>query len=599
MNRLLSLIILVLTPVFATGQIWTAKLDKDVLFYQTTDLGVVLAATEKSLYAIDGSSGETLWRRKDITVDQNDVAPIPGTDLILLSLEKSNKSRIEAVDLLSGSPIWRSEKLTGAIMQTAVDFQQNLLAVVMVKDAKNRARDGYKQRPILHVLDLSSGRELWKYDMSEVEMMTTSWPENKDKEVSYCLDNYYPPVFVDGRLFTFYEGVTSFDGQAGKERLREKYKVNEEGLALTEAQPVFSSEFIYVSGRGRVRAISRDNGDTRWEAKDLGLTPEMILVNDVLVVRTGGQFTRLENGETVERGPYGVSALDARSGKVLWRYKSADKGITNLVIADQNTIVAADNDEVFYLDFRTGKRLRRQKHKIEKAAYALVNENSQVVIGGRSEIVAFDLFGNESWRVQRNPPGRGWLRTVSAIAARAASLYFRFGGTANTVFSGLRIANTAMGFSWSGLSLRSSVSNLQALATSASRGSGTSRFSNFGIASGPRGSNSRNLGGAGRSRVSDIEDRLMDRLDPTKQLERLSRYLWHRDQLATLRGNWMYFYTDLKTKDGDGLAGVNINNGRVDREVRIGTLDERFISDEILGVIFSASGNKLQSYSVR
>ena len=119
MKWFLSLIILVFTPVVATAQVWTAKLDKDLQFYQTTDFGVVLAGTEKSLYAIDGSSGETLWRRKDITVDENDVAPIPGTDLILLSLEKSNKSRIEAVDLLSGGPIWRSEKLTGAIMQTA------------------------------------------------------------------------------------------------------------------------------------------------------------------------------------------------------------------------------------------------------------------------------------------------------------------------------------------------------------------------------------------------------------------------------------------------------------------------------------------------
>ncbi|HEY9502300.1 MAG TPA: hypothetical protein VIR01_11785, partial [Pyrinomonadaceae bacterium] len=199
----------------------------------------------------------------------------------------------------------------------------------------------------------------------------------------------------------------------------------------------------------------------------------------------------------------------------------------------------------------------------------------------------------------RNPPGRGWLRTVTAIAARAASLYFRFGGTTTTVFSGLRIANTAMRFSSSGLSLRSSVSNLQALATSASRGYGTARFSNFGIASKAGGSNSRNLGGISRNRVSDLEDRLMDRLDPAKQLERLSRYLWHRERLATLRGNWMYFYTDLKTLDGNGLAGVNINNGRVDREVRINTLDERFISDEILGVIYSASDNKLMSYSMR
>ena len=90
---------------------------------------------------------------------------------------------------------------------------------------------------------------------------------------------------------------------------------------------------IYVSGHGRVRAISRQTGDTEWEAKDLGLTPEMILVGDVLYVRTGGQFTRLKDGETIERGSYGVSAIDVRSGKVLWRYKGADKGITNLVVA--------------------------------------------------------------------------------------------------------------------------------------------------------------------------------------------------------------------------------------------------------------------------
>jgi outer membrane protein assembly factor BamB len=90
--------------------------------------------------------------------------------------------------------------------------------------------------------------------------------------------------------------------------------------------------FIYVSGHGRVRAISRQTGDTEWEAKDLGLTPEMVLVGDVLYVRTGGQFTRLKDGETIERGSYGVSAIDVRNGKVLWRYKGADKGITNLLL---------------------------------------------------------------------------------------------------------------------------------------------------------------------------------------------------------------------------------------------------------------------------
>jgi hypothetical protein len=55
----------------------------------------------------------------------------------------------------------------------------------------------------------------------------------------------------------------------------------------------------------------------------------------------------------------------------------------------------------------------------------------------------------------------------------------------------------------------------------------------------------------------------------------------------------MYFYTDLKTRDGNGLAGVNVNTGRTEREVRISDLDERFVADEALGLMFAASGNRV------
>src|SRR5690242_16667272 len=200
------LFVLVLIPFPALAQSWTAKLDKDVRFYQPTELGVLVVGTEKSLYAIDATSGETLWRRKDVEVDETDVAPVPGTDLLLVSFEKGDKARIEALDLISGNSIWRSDKIKGAVMQMAVDPSSNLLAVVLAKDAKNKAKDGFKRHPLLHVLDLATGDELWKYEVSEVEMMPTRWPDS-NKEVEYTLDNYYPPVFVDDRLYVFYEGV--------------------------------------------------------------------------------------------------------------------------------------------------------------------------------------------------------------------------------------------------------------------------------------------------------------------------------------------------------------------------------------------------------
>src|SRR5688572_16685340 len=587
-------VLLISLPVFA--QSWTAKLDNEVRFYQPTELGILIAGTEKSLYAIDSATGETLWRRKDVSLDETDVAPVPGTDLLLINVGEGDKARIEATDLITGDRIWRSEKIKGAVMQMAVDPAANLLAVVLAKDAKSRARDGFKRRPLVHVLDLASGNDLWDYEAGELEMMPTRWFDDSDKEVDYTLDNYYPPAFVDGRLYLFYEGVTSFDARTGKARLREKYRVNEDGLALTEAEPIFDESFIYVSGHGRVRAISRQSGDTEWEAKDLGLTPEMVLIDGVLYVRTGGQFTRLKDGETIERGSYGLSAIDARSGKVLWRYKGADKGITNLLIPAPQTLAIADRDDLIFVDAQTGKRKERVSHKIERPAFGLLNERGDVVIGGQSEIAAFDpATGRQIWRARHTPPGRGIFRTVAAIAARATSLYFRYGGTAMTAFRGVQIARAVTSLSWSGLAARSSFSNLQAFATARARNYATARFKQFGVASRvrggslPRPSRSININ-------IDVEERLLDRIDPSRQLDRLSRFLWHRERLATLRGQWMYFYTDLKNRDGNGLAGVNVNNGRTEREVRLSDLDERFVTDEVLGTMLFASGNRLISH---
>ena len=69
-------------------------------------------------------------------------------------------------------------------------------------------------------------------------------------------------------------------------------------------------------------------------------------------------------------------------------------------------------------------------------------------------------------------------------------------------------------------------------------------------------------------------------------------------RMATLRGNWMYFYTDLKTTGGHGLAGINIQNGLMERSLRLSDLDERFISDEAAGIVLVANGNRLLGYSV-
>ena len=639
--------------------VWQTNLDGRLLFYQTTDFGVMLAGTDNSLYAVDGQTGETLWRKRTRGLDETSITPIPATDLILVSIDEGDKSRVEAVDLLSGASLWRSDKIKGDVLQLAVEPEQDLLAVVLVKKAKGNIGEELKRKPIVHVLRLSDGDELWKKELdSDVEMMPSRFGENTG-EVAFTLDNYRPPLILDGRLFLFYEGATSFDARTGKEKEREKFKINEDGLALTEADPVFDDKNLYTSGRGKVRAVNRRSGEVEWEAKDLGISAEMAIVGTILYVRTGGQFTRIKDGETENKGAFGVSAIDTRNGKTLWRFKGADKGLTNFVFADANTILIADKDDLIALDARDGKRKFKFEHDIQQAQFVLINESGKAVVGGRDEIAAFqvsslksqvssqvefqtakfdlrekrklgtwdlrsetndDRNANEVWRAKHKAPGRGVFRTIAGIALRATALYFRYGGLATSALNiarGASVARSVLGLRWSGLKTRFSSFDLTTLASNSARNYVTNRISVFGIAARTPNflnringlqitapSNIRgNIAGSIANRVTpsraDVQESLLDRIDPVRQVEKLSNYFLRRKRLAEIRGNYMYFYTDLpKPFDKKGLVGVNVHTGKDARFILIPEPDARFTTDETVGLLYSADGNRLQAFDV-
>jgi outer membrane protein assembly factor BamB len=648
--RTLTLLITILyiSAVVAFGQpAWQAGLDSRVRFYQTTDFGIVLAGTERSLYAVDGQTGERIWRRETGRINETAVTPVPDTDLILLTRDLGSKSRLEAIDLISGASVWQSDKAKGDVMQLAADPESDLIAVVLVRGAKGDAGDGIKGKPIVHVLRLSDGEELWKRELdSDIEMMPARFGEDLG-EIAYTLDNYRAPLLVDGRLFLFYDGATSFDARTGKEKEREKFRINEEGLALTEADPIVDGSRVYLSGRGRIRAVNRRTGNVEWKADDIGNAAEMALVGTTLYVRTGGQFTRLKDGEQEAKGPYGVAAIDSKSGDVLWRYKGADKGLTNFVFSDANTILIADRDDLIRIDAKTGKRLDKFEHKIERAQFVLLNERGDAVVGGRDEIaafrseppasaggqaVAYNQVGSraatvppahaggsarEVWRVRHKAPGRGAFRVIAGVALRATALYFRYGGLATSAFGiargGLNLASTVNSFRWSGLRSRFGSFDLTTLASNSARNYVTRRVYSFGSlarsanianrVSGLQVITPRGIRGSIIDRVTpsraDVRESVLDRLDPTRYAERLSDYLLRRKRLAELRGNHMYFYTELKEPfDRKGLVGVNVHTGNDVRYVLVGDPDQQFITDESLNLLYSADGDKLQAFDV-
>lgn len=604
----------------AARPVWENRLDSRVIFYQTTDFGIVLAATERSLYALDGQTGETLWRRNTGRIGETAITPIPGTDLVLFSRDLGSKSRLESVDVISGASVWQSEKFKGDVLQLAADPELNLLAIVMVKDARGTPGTEMKREPVVHMLEFSSGEELWKKTLeSDVDMMPSEFGEDVG-EVDYTLDNYRAPLLIDGRLYLFYEGATSYDARSGKEIERETFKVNEGGLALTEADPVFNDKHIFISGRGRIRAVDRTTGTVAWKADDLGTASEMAVVGSTLFVRTGGQFTRLKDGEITSKGPYGVSAIDTESGKTIWRFKGADKGLTNFVFSDANTILIADRDDLITLDAKSGKRTEKFEHKVEKAQFVLINESGQAVIGGIDELAAF-RGKQEAWRVKHKAPGRGILRIVGGIALRAAALYFRYGGIATSAVSLLRggasLASAASSFRWSGLRTRFGSFDLTTLASSTARNYALNRVYSFGsLASLPdaarrisgfqvitpagfRSSVASRVGGRLTPSPGDVQESVLDRLDPARYAERLSNYLLRRKRVAELRGDHMYFYTDLpRPYRQKGLVGVDTRSGADTQFILASDPDKRFTLDETLGLLYTADGSRLQAFAV-
>jgi outer membrane protein assembly factor BamB len=656
--KVLALLLCIAGFLSVTSQaqpVWQANLDGKLEFYQTTDFGILLAGSDSSLYALDGQTGEQLWRKRIKGLDETSITPIPSTDLILVSSDEGDRSRVEAVDLLSGATIWRSDKVKGDVMQLAVEPQADLLALVLVKKAKGKVGEEFKRSPVVHVFQLSNGEELWKKELdSDVQMMPSRF--DTEAEVPYTLDNHRAPLILDGRVYLFYEGATSYDARTGKEGEREQFKVNEGGLALTEADPVFDEKYLYTSGHGKVRAINRRNFKVEWEAKDLGVTPEMAVVGNILYVRTGGQFTRIKDGESDEEGAFGVSAIDTKNGKTLWRYKGADKGLTNFVFADANTILVADRDDLITIDARTGKKTAGFEHDVEKAQFVLINESGAAVVGGKDEIAAFDIGGrnlraaseaaasqfqitdyrlqkasfefqnpkskiqnrNELWRVKHKAPSRGVFRIVAGIALRAAAIYFRYGGLATSALNIVRGANVArsiLSLRWSGLRSRFSSFDLTTLAANSARSYVTNQISIFGIAARtpnllnrlnglqvitPAGIRGKIISGAiSRATPSraDVQESLLERIDPVRQVEKLSDYFLRRKRLADLRGNYMYFYTDLpKPFDKKGLVGVNVHTGKDARFILVSDPDARFTTDETTGLLYSANGSRLQAF---
>ena len=180
-----------------------------------------------------------------------------------------------------------------------------------------------------------------------------------------------------------------------------------------------------------------------------------------------------------------------------------------------------------------------------------------------------------------------------------------------TAFRGMQLARAVGGISWSGLAARSSVSNLQALATNSARNYARSYAH---LASGSLAWSLRVRDGLSTSAPS-VPARQLRRFGAPPHRPMSTNDCWIASTRRINSNGFRAFCgiaivwrlcaetgcistQTCKGHDGNGLAGVNIHTGQTEREIRMRDLDERFITDEALGLMFISTGNRLLAYSV-
>lgn len=278
-------------------KIWSFRSDKRIVGTPAAEDGVVVfGSADKNIYGLDASTGRRLWV---VTAS----APVLGA----VALENgiayigASDSTFRAIDIRTGKTLWTYEGVRGYI-ETRPCIAQN--AVIF------GAWDN-----TLYALDKHTGKELWKWTGGLTRMHFSPaavWP-----------------VAANGKVFITdpQRAMTAIDLETGETVWRTFQSMVRETIGLSE-----DKERVYSKTMNDSIVCYATKGDQPVEiwSSNVGFGYEH--APSMPVEKDGAVFGSTKNGL--------IFALDALTGKVLWKHK-----IGNSLI---NTVVPLSKTEVLF-----------------------------------------------------------------------------------------------------------------------------------------------------------------------------------------------------------------------------------------------------------
>ncbi len=311
----------------ATEPLWSKRisvsLGKRFIKLQSVQSGDVLYSADwrGAVYAIDSTSGETLW--------QHQVGEIVSGGLTLASgllLLGTSEGRLIALTSADGTEVWRSQ------------LSSEILSVPLLADGHVvvHSNDGY-----VYGLSASDGEQLWayQYKVPALTLRGTSAPIYTGGLVLVGLDN--------GKL-------VALDIQSGSVRWLQTVAVPKgrselQRMVDIDATPIKVGNVVYVvSYQGRVAALDIATGRVIW-IREFSSFGGMAADSESLYVSDAEGH---------------VSAINQATGATLWtQRKLAGLELTRPLISKGVLIVAADDGYLYWLATDSGELLSRSAVK--------------------------------------------------------------------------------------------------------------------------------------------------------------------------------------------------------------------------------------------
>jgi outer membrane protein assembly factor BamB len=565
-----ALIVGALLATTAVGApLWTHKPASDIKWYRVTDVGSLLVGAKGALYALDGETGQQLWARADLAgAEEFEVDTIAGTPLLFVSdtsgtFKKGTK--LYALDLLTGQNIWETEKLKGATVAVEPVYEKDLVLLVTVEN--NSAN---KAKPRVTALRMTTGELVWESDYPDsvdlygIERGSKYFPK-------FDLSGANPPLYDADSVYFTYAGLHRYSLEDGKLLWGTKYDVTEGSIKRGNAQAVIDGDTIYTSAKGQLRAIDKATGAVRWVGKDFGgAVAEMKLGGDRIYGRLGGAFYDFSKREYVNKKPFGVAAVDKKTGATVWYYDKADDSITNMaLLPEMNTVLVADAKNLIGLDASSSGKVR-EAYKVK-----LEFKNNLGAAGTAAKVAKFGFGGlsaiGKGGGDDRDEPVALYRRENGTVVVAGKQHLLAFDPRTRAIVWSVKYEAPGVP-GWQKIAM----AGLTALAYTSATASAANSY--YGTAENRW---------ANRQRINSLvayEQFVSKRYSATKQA-----------------GNYVYVMTTVREgkEKGAGLVGVQMETGKGDRQILFKDKEPDYQVDELAGRVFNLRNSKeLSAFAV-